>query len=84
MGLPGHVNGGSKLKEDNAGEESSVAGDCSTPKGQKFRVPEMLSCPPAPMKPQFCSNRKKSSQIAFYAPPEIELFFYSAFRNHFT
>ncbi|GLT96057.1 hypothetical protein SLE2022_137060 [Rubroshorea leprosula] len=84
MGLPGGGNSGSKRKENTAGEDSSVASGCSTPKGQKFRLPEMLSCPPAPMKPKFCSKRKKSSQIAFYAPPEIELFFYSAFRNHFT
>ncbi|GLT41967.1 hypothetical protein SLA2020_159940 [Shorea laevis] len=84
MGLPGRGNGGSKLKQNNGGEDSSVAGGCSIPKGQKFRIPEMLSCPPAPMKPKFCSKRQNSSQIAFYAPPEIELFFYSAFRYHFT
>ncbi|GKV32619.1 hypothetical protein SLEP1_g41213 [Rubroshorea leprosula] len=84
MGLPGGGNGCSKLKEDTAGEDSSVAGGCSTPKGQKFRIPEMLSCPPAAMKPKFCSKRKKSSQIAFYAPTDIELFFYTAFCNHFS
>ncbi|GLT96061.1 hypothetical protein SLE2022_137100 [Rubroshorea leprosula] len=62
----------------------TVASGYSTPKGQKFRIPDMLSCPAAPMKPKFSSKRKKSSQIAFYAPSEIELFFYSAFRYHFT
>ncbi|KAI8573191.1 hypothetical protein RHMOL_Rhmol01G0259600 [Rhododendron molle] len=54
---------------------SSTTG-CSTPKGQRFRIPEILTCPRAPMKRralQNCSVRR--GPIAFFAPPDIELFF---------
>ncbi|KAI4348716.1 hypothetical protein L6164_009403 [Bauhinia variegata] len=55
---------------------------CATPKAKRFRIPEVLKCPPAPKKrrvmPNCSSNR---SPIAFFASPDIELFFFSAFRN---
>ncbi|XP_010545590.1 PREDICTED: uncharacterized protein LOC104817909 [Tarenaya hassleriana] len=55
----------------------SPGGDgCRTPKARKFRIPEMLTCPPAPKKRRAvpnCSLRRRP--IAFYAPPDIELFF---------
>ncbi|CAI0377043.1 unnamed protein product [Linum tenue] len=62
-------------------------GGCSTPKGRRFRIPEPLSCPPAPMKaksaPKNCSSRVSSSTAAFFAPleEELELFFLFAFRK---
>lgn len=55
---------------------SSNTTGCSTPKGQRFRIPEILTCPRAPMKRralQNCSVRR--GPIAFFAPPDIELFF---------
>ncbi|XP_058224516.1 cyclin-dependent protein kinase inhibitor SMR9 [Rhododendron vialii] len=55
---------------------SSTTTGCSTPKGQRFRIPEILTCPRAPMKRralQNCSVRR--GPIAFFAPPDIELFF---------
>uniref|UniRef100_A0A2K1ZX84 Uncharacterized protein n=1 Tax=Populus trichocarpa TaxID=3694 RepID=A0A2K1ZX84_POPTR len=55
---------------------------CSTPKAQRFKIPETLSCPPAPMKRRVttkCSSKK--SPIAFFASPDIELFFFLAFHN---
>ncbi|KAF8103914.1 hypothetical protein N665_0182s0021 [Sinapis alba] len=62
--------------------ESGVGvGGCCTPKSQKSRIPEMLTCPPAPKKqrvPQNCVLRRR--QIVFFAPQEIELFFVKA--NH--
>ncbi|CAH8334503.1 unnamed protein product [Eruca vesicaria subsp. sativa] len=61
--------------------EGGVGGGCCTPKSQKSRIPELLTCPPAPKKqrvPQNCVLRRR--QIVFFAPPEIELFFVKA--NH--
>ncbi|KAL1220887.1 Cyclin-dependent protein kinase inhibitor SMR9 [Cardamine amara subsp. amara] len=49
---------------------------CCTPKSDKSRIPEMLTCPPAPKKQkvaQNCALRRR--QIAFFAPPDVELFF---------
>ncbi|OAY40471.1 hypothetical protein MANES_09G025100v8 [Manihot esculenta] len=66
------------LDDDMAASSSS----CSTPKAQKFRISERLSCPPAPMKRRVapkCSS--KESSINFFAPPDIELFFFFAFSN---
>lgn len=55
---------------------------CSTPKGHKFRIPEILTCPPAPKKQRLVSNYSfKRSPIAFFAPPDLELFFYYALRG---
>uniref|UniRef100_A0A9I9D8H1 Uncharacterized protein n=1 Tax=Cucumis melo TaxID=3656 RepID=A0A9I9D8H1_CUCME len=60
------------------GDECSDGG-CSTPKAERHRIPEILTCPPAPKKPRAvsdCSFRR--SPIAFFAPPELELFFFVA------
>ncbi|OIV92033.1 hypothetical protein TanjilG_01742 [Lupinus angustifolius] len=51
---------------------------CSTPKGQKFKIPEISTCPPAPKKPtrvvsSNCSLRR--SQLSFFSPPDLEHFF---------
>ncbi|RZB51029.1 hypothetical protein D0Y65_047754 [Glycine soja] len=35
---------------------SNTNSPCSTPKGQKFRIPEISTCPPAPKKPRVLSN----------------------------
>ncbi|CAK9314201.1 unnamed protein product [Citrullus colocynthis] len=58
---------------------SDIDGGCSTPKAERHRIPEILTCPPAPKKPRpvsDCSFRR--SPIAFFAPPELELFFFVA------
>lgn len=55
---------------------SSTSSACSTPKAERFRIPEIKTCPPAPKKRRMvasCSLRRTS--IAFFAPPDIELFF---------
>ncbi|KAK4441458.1 Cyclin-dependent protein kinase inhibitor SMR13 [Sesamum alatum] len=49
---------------------------CSTPKAERFRIPEIKTCPPAPKKRRMvtsCFSRRTS--ISFFAPPDIELFF---------
>lgn len=49
---------------------------CSTPKGQKFRIPEVSTCPPAPKKPRVVSNFSlRRSPLALFAPPDLEIFF---------
>ncbi|EXB53129.1 hypothetical protein L484_006949 [Morus notabilis] len=62
-------------------EDFAVSG-CSTPKAERYKIPELLSCPPPPKKrkvaPSFSSNR---SPIAFFAPPDLGLFFFFAFLN---
>lgn len=45
---------------------------CSTPKGQKFRIPEISTCPPAPKKQRVLSNF--SLRRSFFAPPDLENF----------
>lgn len=54
-------------------------GGCCTPKAQKSRIPELLTCPPAPKKQRVTKNCVlRRRQIVFFAPPEIELFFVNA------
>ncbi|RWR72671.1 cyclin-dependent protein kinase inhibitor SMR9-like protein [Cinnamomum micranthum f. kanehirae] len=56
---------------------------CSTPKGQKFRIPELLSCPPAPKKKRRltlgCSSQ--NSTVSFFRPPDLEMFFLLALHD---
>ncbi|CAJ1960269.1 unnamed protein product [Sphenostylis stenocarpa] len=55
---------------------------CSTPKGQKFRIPEISTCPPAPKKPRVLSNCSlRRSPLSFFAPPDLEHFFLVALRD---
>ncbi|KAF9675526.1 hypothetical protein SADUNF_Sadunf09G0041300 [Salix dunnii] len=52
---------------------------CSTPKAERFRIPEIQTCPPAPRKQRMvsvCSLRRRP--IAFFSPPDLELFFFCA------
>ena len=70
-------------KEDHKHGVEVLQNGCSTPKGKRFRIPENLSCPPAPMKPRVTPKflSRRSSAITFFAPPDIDLFFFLAFRN---
>jgi hypothetical protein len=45
---------------------------CSTPKGRKFRIPEISTCPPAPKKQRVLSNF--SLRRVIFAPPDLENF----------
>ncbi|GMN54768.1 hypothetical protein TIFTF001_023896 [Ficus carica] len=65
-------------------EEEIVVSGCSTPKSERHKIPELLSCPPPPKKRKVspsCSTVDRSP-IAFFAPPDLELFFFFAFRNN--
>ncbi|KAG7022087.1 Cyclin-dependent protein kinase inhibitor SMR13, partial [Cucurbita argyrosperma subsp. argyrosperma] len=56
---------------------------CSTPKADRFKIPEIQICPPAPKKQRPISNcsLQKHSPIAFFASPDIELFFFFSQSN---
>ncbi|KAF5725477.1 hypothetical protein HS088_TW23G00199 [Tripterygium wilfordii] len=56
---------------------------CSTPKADRFRIPEIDTCPPAPKKQRVMTNCSslQRTPIAFFAPPDIELFFFVALGN---
>ncbi|KAL0419567.1 UNVERIFIED_CONTAM: Cyclin-dependent protein kinase inhibitor SMR9 [Sesamum radiatum] len=58
---------------------------CSTPKGRRYRIPEIKTCPPAPKKRRVFTaagcNSLRRTPVAFFAHPDIELFFYLALRG---
>ncbi|KVH90792.1 hypothetical protein Ccrd_007196 [Cynara cardunculus var. scolymus] len=57
-------------------EISSIG--CTTPKAQKYQIPEILTCPPAPKKRRLVSScTLRRTPISFFDPPDIELFFAS-------
>ncbi|GMP88032.1 hypothetical protein CsSME_00040168 [Camellia sinensis var. sinensis] len=66
--------------DDGVGVTSS---GCSTPKGPRFQIPPILTCPPAPKKQRVASNCSllRRTPIAFFAPPDLELFFSFALRD---
>lgn len=70
-------------QHNNCVEDANNIG-CTTPKGKKFRIPMINTCPPAPMKrrssPIVSSNCNslRRTPIAFFAPPDLELFFFFA------
>ncbi|KAK4272540.1 hypothetical protein QN277_021081 [Acacia crassicarpa] len=69
-------------KLDNS-EEDACSSGWSTPKAKRFRIPELLTCPPAPKKRRVTSNCSSNKiPIAFFASLDIELFFCSALRNN--
>ncbi|MED6113229.1 hypothetical protein PIB30_068885 [Stylosanthes scabra] len=56
---------------------------CSTPKGNKFRIPEISTCPPAPKKQRVISSSSSNcslrrSPLSFFSPPDLDLFFFMA------
>lgn len=60
----------------------SSSSACSTPKADRFRIPEITTCPPAPKKQRIvksCALRR--SPIAFFDPPDVQLFFCFALRG---
>ncbi|GMI79652.1 hypothetical protein like AT3G20898 [Hibiscus trionum] len=53
---------------------------CSTPKGKRFKIPEILACPPAPMKPKV-APKLSSSTRTFFSSQDVEIFFFLAFQK---
>ncbi|KAL8245497.1 hypothetical protein R6Q59_011755 [Mikania micrantha] len=59
-------------------DEISSMNGCTTPKAQKYQIPEIGTCPPAPKKRRIVSCcMLRSRPISFFDPPDIELFFES-------
>ncbi|KAL6966503.1 hypothetical protein U1Q18_012370 [Sarracenia purpurea var. burkii] len=59
-----------------------ASGGCSTPKGERFHIPPILTCPPAPKKRRVlsdCSPRR--TPIGFFAPPDLDLVLLFALRK---
>ncbi|XP_042499907.1 cyclin-dependent protein kinase inhibitor SMR9-like [Macadamia integrifolia] len=70
-----------KADRDRDNNSNDMSG-CSTPKGQRFRIPDILSCPPAPKKRRVAPNwSSPRSPISFFSPPDLELFFFFALRD---
>lgn len=65
------------------GEMDTSNSPCATPKAQKFRIPEIKTCPPAPKKQRVLSSYSsiRRTPITFFAPPDLELFFFVALRD---
>ncbi|KAK7392883.1 hypothetical protein VNO78_21333 [Psophocarpus tetragonolobus] len=72
----------SGTKEPKGVDEKNDEDVCATPKGKRFRIPEVLTCPPAPKKRRVtltsCSSKRS---ITFFASPDIELFLFSAIKS---
>ncbi|KAK9154894.1 hypothetical protein Sjap_002374 [Stephania japonica] len=67
---------------------NSTISDCSTPKAERFQIPEIETCPPAPKKQRvlvsspYCTlSSTTSSKRSFFTSPDIELFFFFAMNN---
>ncbi|XP_057515648.1 cyclin-dependent protein kinase inhibitor SMR13-like isoform X1 [Amaranthus tricolor] len=61
------INGG-----DISAINKSLDGVCSTPKSEKYKIPKIESCPPAPIKPRSLFSKRRS--IIFFTNPEIDNF----------
>lgn len=61
-----------KVKQDLVHEYS-----CATPKGKRFRIPEISTCPPAPKKRKIAATAKsclprRLSNDAMFSPPDVD------------
>ncbi|KAK1281615.1 hypothetical protein QJS10_CPB22g01351 [Acorus calamus] len=71
------------------GDEGAVfpssSSGCSTPKAERFRIPELRHCPPAPKRRRRLAIHggleRRRLPIKFFTPPDLELFFYAAIHN---
>ncbi|XP_057539102.1 cyclin-dependent protein kinase inhibitor SMR2-like isoform X1 [Amaranthus tricolor] len=64
-----------KSMEDDSAINKSLDDVCSTPKSEKYKIPEIQTCPPAPKKPKHdnCLNQKRRA-ITFFAHPDLDKF----------
>lgn len=78
-----------RRKKKRKNEEEELDSDCSTPKAERYQIPEMKTCPPAPKKsrrmlfppPSPANYKRTPHQIPFFLSPDIDLFFYFALRG---
>ncbi|CAH9133311.1 unnamed protein product [Cuscuta epithymum] len=80
------VNATDQEGRPDGGEIEAAADDiCLTPKAARFRIPEIKTCPPAPKKRRRTTVGKSCSvrriPIAFFAPADLDLFFYVELRG---
>lgn len=67
---------------DQEGNIHESSGDgCSTPRGRRHRIPDIVTCPRAPKKPRVSLRCSSGRKIAFFSPPELEVFFFFALRG---
>ncbi|CAK8571238.1 unnamed protein product [Lathyrus sativus] len=73
----------SDLKKDEDTEKNVI---CCTPKAKRFRIPQVLTCPPAPKKRRVTTSTGvclsiNRSPITLFSSPDIDHFFFSALKN---
>lgn len=58
---------------------------CTTPKSEKHKIPEIMTCPPAPKKPRVSPSTSncilQRRPISFFAHPDLDKFFMFAMRD---
>ncbi|KAL1347520.1 hypothetical protein AAHE18_07G011500 [Arachis hypogaea] len=58
-------------KDSDSEVVNSSSSVCSTPKGDKFRIPEISTCPPPPKKPRILTtNSSLRKSLSFFEPPQ--------------
>ncbi|KAI3822868.1 hypothetical protein L1987_10467 [Smallanthus sonchifolius] len=68
----------SKLCSDDLKKKDEISSiGCTTPKAQRYKIPAILTCPPAPKKRRLVASCTLRRPISFFDPPDIELFFAS-------
>ncbi|KAI4385380.1 hypothetical protein MLD38_003414 [Melastoma candidum] len=63
------------------GEEVTTGDGCSTPKAERYKIPVVGTCPPAPKKRKprcWSQGRKGRKQRPYFASPDLEAFFLHA------
>ncbi|GFP98787.1 hypothetical protein PHJA_002022600 [Phtheirospermum japonicum] len=65
------------IANENCKDSENAEEMCSTPKAERYRIPEIETCPPAPKKRRMSTNNfsLRRTSISFFSHPDIELFF---------
>ncbi|KAI4383692.1 hypothetical protein MLD38_009498 [Melastoma candidum] len=69
------------IKEETASkkdEEEQTGDGCSTPKAERYKIPVVGTCPPAPKKRRPRCRSRGRRQRPYFASPDIEVFFLHA------
>ncbi|KAL8247339.1 hypothetical protein R6Q59_008555 [Mikania micrantha] len=64
-----------QLEGDHPVKKKKMDDECTTPKAEKYKIPENLTCPRPPKKRRVVSSCM--TPVTFFNPPDIELFFAS-------
>ncbi|KAH9610380.1 hypothetical protein KSS87_001043 [Heliosperma pusillum] len=76
-----------KIVEDSTNSKSyDHEHGCSTPKSDRYKIPEIVTCPPAPKKPRVSPSIncliQKRRPITFFAHPDLDKFFMFSSRDN--